>query len=137
FNRNEAFQASNFFATTKPKLRQNQFGTAIGGRLLADRLFTFGYIEGFRNTEGQTDTKPVLSAAQRAGDFSGSAILRDPVTGVPFQDNVIPADRIHPVAAKFLQTFVPLPPPRQSRCPLAQHYRQALAIWQSVRFQGK
>ena len=49
------------------------------------------------------------TAAERAGDFSQSAtIIRDPRTGEPFQDNVIPADRISPQAAALV-AYYPLP----------------------------
>jgi outer membrane receptor protein involved in Fe transport len=109
FNRDDALQARNFFATTKPRLEQNQFGGAIGGPLRLNRLFVFGYYEGFRNIEGQTDVRAVPTARQRAGDFSGSPQIRDPLTGIPFVGNLIPADRLDPIATRWLDRFVPLP----------------------------
>jgi hypothetical protein len=109
FNRDDRLQAKNFFASAKPRLEQNQYGSAIGGPLKANHLFTFGYFEGFRNIEGQTDTRAVLSAAQRAGDFSAGPVVRDPLTGMPFAGNVVPADRISPIATQILDRFVPLP----------------------------
>ena len=60
FNRDDALQARNFFARSTPTLKQNQFGGAAGGPLALNRLFVFGYFEGFRNTEGQPDTRAVL-----------------------------------------------------------------------------
>jgi len=56
FNRDDRLQATNFFATTKPALKQNQFGVALGGPLVQNRLFLFSYFEGFKNTQGVTDT---------------------------------------------------------------------------------
>jgi hypothetical protein len=109
FNRDDALQVQNFFATTKPALKQNQFGGAIGGPVVKNRAFVFGYFEGFKNQQGITDTRTVLSAAQRAGDFSGGAAIRDPLTGVAFPGNVIPANRIDPIAAKILDSYIPLP----------------------------
>ena len=109
FNRDDALQAQNFFATTKPALKQNQFGGAIGGPVVKNRAFVFGYYEGFKNQQGITDTRTVLSAAQRAGDFSGGAAIRDPLTGAAFPGNVIPANRIDPIAAKILDSYIPLP----------------------------
>ena len=108
FNRDDSFQARNFFATFTPTLKQNQFGGAIGGPMVKNRLFIFGYYEGFRNTQGTTDTRVVLSAAQRSGDFSGTAI-RDPLTGQPFQNNIIPMGRINSISAKILNDYIPLP----------------------------
>ena len=109
FNRDDRLQAQNFFATTKPTLKQNQYGGAFGGPLTKNRLFMFSYFEGFQNKQGVTDTRTVLSAAQRAGDFSGGTSIRDPLTGVAFPGNVIPPNRIHPIAQKILEQYIPLP----------------------------
>jgi outer membrane receptor protein involved in Fe transport len=108
FNRDDNFQARNFFATFTPTLKQNQFGGALGGPIVKNRLFIFGYYEGFRNTQGTTSNLVVLSAAQRAGNFGGTAI-RDPLTGQAFQGNTIPGDRISPISTKILNDFIPLP----------------------------
>ena len=112
FNRNDAMNARNYFAPLtqpKPELKQNQFGAAFGGPLMRNRLFGFGYYEGYRNDSGITQNILVLSPAQRSGDFSGGAAIRDPLTGLPFTNNIIPAARISPVAAKLLNEFVPTP----------------------------
>jgi hypothetical protein len=112
FNRDDALNARNYFAPQtqpKPELKQNQFGAAVGGPLLKNRLFGFAYYEGYRNDSGITQNVLVLSAAQRNGDFSGGAAIRDPLTGLPFDGNIIPAARISPAAAQLLRDFVPLP----------------------------
>ena len=94
----------------KPELKQNQFGAAFGGPVLsATGMWGFGYYEGYRNDSGITQNILVLSAAQRNGDFSGGAAIRDPLTGQPFTGNIIPAARISPAAAQLLRDFVPLP----------------------------
>jgi hypothetical protein len=49
FNRDHALMARNYFAPSnqpKPELKQNQFGGALGGPLVRNRLFGFGYYEG-------------------------------------------------------------------------------------------
>jgi hypothetical protein len=109
FNRDDSLQAKNYFATTKPALKQNQYGGAAGGPIVRNRAFVFGYFEGFRNRQGVTDTRTVLSSAQRAGDFSGAASIRDPLTGLPFAGNVIPPGRIHPISRQILDSYIPLP----------------------------
>ena len=108
FNRDDSFQARNFFATFTPALKQNQFGGAIGGPIVKNRLFIFGYYEGFRNTQGTTSNLVVLSADQRAGNF-GTTTIKDPLTGQPFQNNTIPSNRIDPIATKILNSYIPLP----------------------------
>jgi hypothetical protein len=109
FNRDDALQAQNYFATTKPVLEQNQFGGALGGPVVKNRAFVFGYFEGFKNRQGVTDTRTVLSPAQRAGDFAGGAAIRDPLTGLPFAGNIIPANRIDPIAKHIIDSYIPLP----------------------------
>jgi hypothetical protein len=111
FNRDDALQARNFFAPgnqPKPELKQNQFGAAVGGPIVRNRVFGFGYYEGYRNDAGITNNVLVLSEAQRAGNF-GTTTIRDPLTGLPFPNNTIPANRISPAAAELLADFVPLP----------------------------
>jgi hypothetical protein len=112
FNRNDALNSRNFFAPQtqpKPELKQNQFGVAVGAPILKNKLFEFAYYEGYRNDSGITQNLLVLSDAQRRGDFSGGAAIRDPLTGQPFPGNIIPADRISAAATKLLTDFVPLP----------------------------
>ncbi len=109
FNRDDALEARNRFAVTKPALEQHQFGAAGGGAVGGDHAFVFGYYEGFRNRRGTTDTRVVPSAAQRAGDFAGGPAIRDPLTGQPFPGNVIPPHRLDGLAARLLDDYVPLP----------------------------
>jgi outer membrane receptor protein involved in Fe transport len=109
FNRSDALQARNFFAPAnqpKPKLKQNQFGGTYGGPIVKNRLFIFGYYEGFRNQQGSTSNIVVLSDAQRSGNFGSTKII-DPQTGLPFPNNQIPAGRLDPSAMKLLADFVP------------------------------
>jgi hypothetical protein len=113
FNRDDALQARNYFAPQnqpKPVLKQNQYGGAFGGPVMRDRLFGFGYYEGYGNDSGVTNNVVVLTEAQRSGDFSATTTpIRDPLTGQPFPGNIIPANRIAPATAQLLRDFVPLP----------------------------
>jgi hypothetical protein len=117
FHRNDAFDSPNYFhprGQPIPPLRQNQYGGALGGAVVENRAFFFGSFEGTRMRRSLTRTFSVPTAAVRAGNFAGFAPICDPLTistaGVctPFANNQIPAGRIDPIAAAFLQE-VPLP----------------------------
>src|SRR3984893_9289173 len=72
FLRNDVFDATNFFAATTEPLKQNQFGASLGGPVRKDKTFLFGFYEGLRNHQGETDSSTVPSVAERSGDFSAS-----------------------------------------------------------------
>ncbi len=70
FIRNDAFDATNYFANTVEPLKQNQFGATIGGPIRKNKTFFFAFYEGFRNRQGETAGSTVPSLKQRSGDFS-------------------------------------------------------------------
>jgi hypothetical protein len=110
FLRNDKLDARNFFAPVRPVLRQNQFGASAGGPLRKDRTFVSGYYEGVRAAEGLVNNVVVLTQRERSGDFSASPLKpKDPVTGRPFEGDVIPASRLDPVAQALLADLIPEP----------------------------
>ncbi len=70
FLRNDIFDSRNYFASRVEPLKQNQFGVTLGGPIRKDKTFAFGYFEGFRNRQGETDASTVPSLIERQGDFS-------------------------------------------------------------------
>jgi len=82
FLRNDAFDATNFFAKSVEPLKQNQFGASIGGPIRKNKTFVFGYYEGFRNRQGKTQRTTVPSVAERQGDFSAMCPNADPESGI-------------------------------------------------------
>ena len=70
-------------------------------------MFGFGYYEGYRNTSGNTHEHRRRSPTRSAPATSAATAIRDPLTGLPFPGNVIPADRIDPSALQLLDEFVP------------------------------
>src|SRR5262245_47004677 len=99
--RNDALDARNFFAATKPPIRLNQFGGTFGAPLIRCRTLFFGAWERTRQLTSDAIVSTVPTLANRQGDFadlrdaSGQPILIfDPTTRQPFTGNVIPGERI-------------------------------------------
>src|ERR1700687_4419624 len=69
FLRNDAADATNYFATRTEPLKQNQFGGTVGGPIRKDKTFFFGFYEGYRNRQGETQGSTVPSLAERQGNF--------------------------------------------------------------------
>lgn len=67
FFRNDALDARNTFARTKPPFRYNQFGASVGGPVIQDRTFFFGNWEEFRfrRAEARIGGFPTQTPARR------------------------------------------------------------------------
>jgi outer membrane receptor protein involved in Fe transport len=109
FYRNQAFDARNADALTKPKLLRNQFGFTLGGPILKDRTHFFSSYEGTRIREERIYDSTVVTPAMLKGDFSAlTKTIKDPQTGKPFPGNIIPDQRISN-ASKFFFPYILLP----------------------------
>ncbi|MEO8130076.1 MAG: TonB-dependent receptor, partial [Bryobacteraceae bacterium] len=121
-----------------PPLNQHNYGTAVGGPVLIpkiyngkNRTFWFFNYEGVRQRSSSAATGLYPSAAQLAGNLAddstgtgilprGSAVCQanptarrcvdviDPASGLPFPNNVIPANRIDPTI-KLAFPYIPAP----------------------------
>jgi Carboxypeptidase regulatory-like domain len=118
FLRNDALDAKEYqFTTVKPKnpFKWNDYGFELDGPVRIphlldgrDKLFFMSNYESFRVRQSVQATYSVPTAKMFAGDFSEllpSTIIKDPNTGVPFQGNVIPSNRLDPISLKFLQYY--------------------------------
>ena len=125
--RNDKLNARNFFASSRPPLRWNAFGGALGGPVIRNRTFFFANLEFQRQRLSNVRTLTMPTPEQVKGDFSrttnaAGALIRiyDPFSGAPnpanpsqtvrtqFPGNILPPSRIDPVAAKIAALF-PLP----------------------------
>lgn len=126
FVRNDALDARNTFAETKAPLRYNQYGGSVGGPVLRDKTFFFYNFEQYNLRNSYTAVGTAALAEQWAGNFSNLADRRGnaiPIFDVNttrenpdgggfvrdrFVNNVIPSDRLDPLAQKF-KPFYPTP----------------------------
>jgi hypothetical protein len=123
--RRDELSATDFFVNktgaTKPDLKYNRPGGYLGGPLRSNRTFFFTAVEWLYDTFPEPLPQTVPTQAMRNGDFSAllaqGTTLYDPATATqvgsrvvrqPFPGNIIPANRISPVAAAALKYF-PLP----------------------------
>ena len=117
FLRNDAVDARNYFQTQALPLRQNQFGATIGGPIRKDKIFFFGYYEGFRNLQGVTALTTVPSMQERTGNFAElcpegfthgfcnnpANQLFNVLANAPYPNNQLPS--INPISQGLLKYF--------------------------------
>src|SRR5262245_41315731 len=109
FLRNDKLDARDFFnkedSGPKPPLRRNQYGATAGGPISRDRSFFFAAYEGIRRRQVFTSLQQVPTDAFLRGDFSSlTSPLQDPErrAGPTFIGNIIPTNRINPIAKRIL-----------------------------------
>lgn len=121
YNRNTDLNAQGpFVAPTNPltgqrqipTLVRNQFGGALGGPILRDKLFFFIDYEGNRQSQGSYVTSTMPTALQRQGiftDSNGNPIpLRNPITGAVYANGIVPQSDWTPLA-KLVMAALPEP----------------------------
>jgi hypothetical protein len=84
FFRNNVLDARNYFNTSVGELRLNQFGGAIGGPIIKNKLFFFGDYEGLRRVEGSASGLATVPTLEERS--SGYTNLSQLITGVTKAD---------------------------------------------------
>jgi hypothetical protein len=69
FVRNGFFNARNYFATTPDILKRNQYGAAIGGPILKDKMFYFGSYQGTIIRDTMANVEAVPTQNELNGNF--------------------------------------------------------------------
>jgi len=126
FGQNDALDAKNYFASTKPPNHYHGFGGTVGGPIVKNKTHYYINIEQERAFSSAIFVQTLPTLEQRRGDFSRTfnaagqlipiydpATTRtDPATGNVIRDrfpgNIIPADRLDPVAMNVFK-YVPDP----------------------------
>ena len=110
FGHEGALDSRDFFADPnepKPPFHYYQYGGTIGGPISQGKAFFFADFQGTNQTRSDTLTLSVPTDRMRNGDFSeeGNPTIIDPTTGQPFQGNIIPTNRMDPLARNFINLY--------------------------------
>ena len=116
FGNNENTRAREYFTGNRAPTRYRQLGLAVGGPILKNKLFYFGDYQYTNDKLGKVNRAVIPIPEWRTGNFSNFSIpIFDPATGnpdgtgrTPFAGNIIPTNRISPIAQKLLG-FLPAP----------------------------
>jgi hypothetical protein len=126
YYRDEKLAHNDFFLDLqdRPKspLDYARFGGHAGAPIVKDKTFIFGAVEWLYDEFAEPGQFSVPTEKMRNGDFSellpAGILIYDPLTAVrlpngrierqPFPGNIIPANRISPIAKEFLK-YYPLP----------------------------
>jgi hypothetical protein len=87
-------------------------GGGGGGPIVKNKTFFWFAGEKYVDNQPQSSTFLVPTAAELAGNFNGvtrsgaQVIIKDPLTGIAFPNNQIPASRLNPVGVK-LASYLP------------------------------
>ncbi len=118
--------SNNFFSELAgvplPETYFHQGGGGFGGPIAKNRTFFWFSVEGYGSNTTRNAPTRLPTALEKAGNFSQSlnaagqqVVIFDPLTGdatgnnrQPFPGNIIPANRMNPVAVKML-SYLPSP----------------------------
>ena len=129
FGNTDATNASDYFTHLVAPTKFLNSGFTLGGPIVRNKFFFFGDYQRTLDNFGYVVRAIVPTMAMRSGDFSAvTQRIYDPLTGdvggngrVAFSGNVVPANRISPIAQKLIGF---IPEPNIAGAPLGQNNYQ-------------
>ena len=113
WHQNSAVGAREFFSDTKTKVLIHVGSVALGGPIKKDKLFFYAsaHYQNLPSKSFYVDSVP--TALMRGGDFSqllsSGITIKDPLSGLPFNNNQIPTSRISAVSKAVTDQYLPAP----------------------------
>ncbi len=107
--RNYALNAGHYVTHEQDTLKRHQFGANLGGPIIRNKAFFFFNFEGQREKSSVQPQGTVFTDKMRTGDLSEllpTKVVKDPLTGEPFPNNVIPPERLDPVALAYMEAMM-------------------------------
>jgi outer membrane receptor protein involved in Fe transport len=108
YYRSRNLAAVPYFSTANPPLNYNLFGFSVGGPIRKDKTHFFFNYEGKRQKSSVTEANQVPTPEEASGNFSADPTIYDPLTGLPFPGNIIPASRFDRIGAQLI-SYYPAP----------------------------
>jgi hypothetical protein len=96
-------------ATRKIPYLFHEFEAQLGGRIIKNRTFFFVGWMHQAIPLGANEIQTMPTTLERAGNFSQFATIKDPTTGNPFPNNIIPANRISPTSQLVVNDYYATP----------------------------
>ncbi len=112
---NSYFNARSYFSPAKTPYKEHRATGNFSGPIVRNKLFFYAGYTLNRIPSASYYTRDVATLKMRSGDFSDfltqakPVVIKDPLTGQPFPNNIIPLNRISPVAQKIQNAYIPLP----------------------------
>jgi len=111
YHRNSALRARNFFESVKPQAKTHDIIGQLSGRIIKDKTFFFFGYNTQRWPGASSNLRTVPTDKMRTGDFSellaSNKVVKDPLNGTPFPNNVIPTTRLSSVTLAAQNKYLP------------------------------